>query len=92
MTAPSTVTSRAGRCLDADADVRMLEIFLAELLGQLLVELRGGQVRRFDLADQRQRDVPGQIDLVIAGQVLGFEDLDRHCVHRRDLVVGSSEA
>jgi hypothetical protein len=60
-----------GRFLDADADVGMFEIFLPEQLGQLVVELRGGEVDRFDFADQRQRDVPGEVDIVVAGDVVG---------------------
>src|SRR5690348_14947363 len=65
----------------------MLEIFLAEQLPQLGVELRGGEVGRFDLADERERDVPAKIDRIIARKVVGLEHLDRQGVHRRDLVV-----
>ena len=34
-----------------------------------LIELGGRQVGRLDFADQRHRDVAGQIDVIVAGQV-----------------------
>ena len=66
----------------------MLEVFRAEPFGEALIELGRREVRSLDLANQRKRDVAGEIDVVIAGNIVGFEDPDRELVHRRDLVVG----
>ena len=65
------------RGLDGDADVRMLEIFRSKHPGQLVVELRRGEVRRLDLADQRKRDVSAKVDIIITRKVLHLEDFDR---------------
>ena len=74
----------ARRGLDADADVRRLQIFGAELARQLLVELGGGEIDRLDVAEQRDRDMTGEVDLELAGQVLDLEDVDLERVERPD--------
>jgi hypothetical protein len=76
-----------GGGLDADADVRVLEIFLAKLRRQPLVELRGGQLDGRDFADQGHRDLAGEVDLIVAGQVRHLEDLDTERIERGDAVV-----
>jgi len=58
----------------------MLIIFLAKNGGQLVVQLSGGEVRGFDLSHQRQRNLARQVHLIIAGEIVGLENLDAHSV------------
>ena len=69
---PPSLTDRHDmRCrgLDRHADVRMLEIFRPELLRELVIELCRRQVRGLHLADERKRDVAGQVDVIISRQI-----------------------
>ena len=40
-----------------------------------------------DIADQRHRDMAGQVDLIFAGQISDLEDGDLQRVERSDLVI-----
>src|SRR6185503_4882138 len=85
------------RFLDGDADVGMLEELLPEELRQMVVQLRSREVGRFDLADERQRNAPREIDRIIARNGIArrlsgivsalTEQLDRQLVEGRNLVV-----
>jgi hypothetical protein len=67
--------------------LRILADIWRELLRDQRVELCGRQPGGLDFADQRQGDLPGEIDRALAGEIRNLEHVDLKRVSARDLVI-----
>src|SRR5690606_32896394 len=81
----------AGELLDEDADLRRLQVFLAQAGGDLLLQLLDGAAAGADGADQRQRDHAAGVDPHLAVEVVQLEDGDLQQVQGADAVVGDAD-
>ena len=79
LTSPSTVTH---------VHLRITQIFGAERLGQILLDLARRSSDRWQLADQRQINRTGLVDLDRLGKLRNLEDCDIDDVLGSDLVGG----